>query len=212
MIHPIMSTFLTNNAHSRPIVWLHGYGSCADNMESVAVMLKDDQHPGLCLDAPYPCEDYPQGRQWFSLKQLPWGTTTVQHAWLSIDSLVKASACETYHRIRSLVPSGPLWLAGFSQGAMLAYEIGFSFPDISGVLGFSGAHYCSAPPVHRPKLFWAHCQDDSVVPYTWMVQTQDVWRKQSITAENCVTPHGGHTIAPEHLRRALAFVRTHDSI
>lgn len=179
-------------------------------MEPVALALQDARHPRIVLDAPYQCEDYPQGRQWFSLKHLPWGVTTVQQAWRPIDALVKASACETYQRIRSVIPEGPFWLAGFSQGAMVAYEMGFCCPGVMGVLGFSGAYDGAMPPVYRPNLFWAHCQDDTVVPYAWMVQSHERWQSHGLTATRCVTPQGGHTITSEHLQQARAFVQAHD--
>lgn len=189
---------------SFPIIWLHGYGGCSESMKTTAAQVPCGF--SVCLDAQDICEDYSEGRQWFSLKPMPWAVTSIEQAWQPIAPLIAQAARDTYTRIRHIVTEGPFWLGGFSQGAMLAYEIAFNHPGVVGVLGFSGAHYISHPPVYTPKLFWAHCQDDTVVPAAWMQQTQTLWNQFGLHSESCLTQHGGHTITSQQLERAREFI------
>jgi len=99
-------------------------------------------------------------------------------------------------------------LAGFSQGGAMALDVGLGLP-LAGLISFSGYLHPSAPPSQRPGLPVAlfHGQEDGVVPIIAARsarQTLSRWGAQVTYQEFA----GGHTIAPEAIAAAQAFLQT----
>lgn len=191
------------------VILLHGYGSCGANMVPLAQALDLREVAFWCPDGPESCGEYPQGRQWFSLRDMDWRAEDLGHTWYSIQEPLKKASENFAERLRDYRRdfSGPVVLAGFSQGAMMAYELGFFGPKIHGVMGLAGAYYLDRAPSHRPPILWTHCADDGVVPLAWMRQSHGLFLKHDLEVQSSISDVGGHGVSPENLLSMGWFLR-----
>jgi len=199
---------MTIKYHRTQVILLHGYGSSGENIDDLGESLGLPTVDFWSPDAPEVCEDYPQGFQWFSLKGLNSGIKSIAAIWPQIQNKLKIAAKEYHIRIMKQLEecSGPVVLIGFSQGAMMAYELGFFGPQVKAVVGLSGAYYLNRAPLHRPKIFWTHAKDDTVLPLHWMQQSQKQFAIHGLQAEHHIDAYGGHSVTPEALKDLSEFL------
>ena len=203
-----MSSKIREKSEKMQVVLLHGYGSSGENMQGLATAFSLPNVDFWCPDAPEVCQEYPQGRQWFSLKGLDWKGEQIRSVWPSIHNVL-AEAAKKFHTRMTVQLAGsdaPVVLMGFSQGAMMAYQLGFFGPRVKAVIGLAGAYCLHTEPLHRPHLFWAHAKDDTVVPFQWMQQTHNLFTQYGLHAERYISPHGGHSVTLEAVDAVRAFL------
>lgn len=127
------STLTTGNI---PVLFmLHGYGSNEDDLFSFAAELPQE----LCVisvRAPYTLQ--PHGYAWYAInfdsEKGKWSDE--EQAVTSRDKIVAFidEACKTYH-----LDTDNIALLGFSQGTILSYAIGLSYPEkIKNIVALSG--------------------------------------------------------------------------
>jgi phospholipase/carboxylesterase len=151
------------------IILLHGYGSNEEDLFDIAKSL-DERYTTFLVRAPFPAPH--QGFAWFNLTFLPekkfrYNYKQVVESRKKILSFIN-SACKTYN-----IDSTQVFLIGYSQGAMMAYDFALNNPSkIKGIDALSGM---LLPETKRNKteftklaqvtFFIAHGTMDNVVAY-----------------------------------------------
>ena len=120
------------------LVWLHGQGGNEEQMLRLAPRLSRRNFINISLRGPVRLGPRPHGLGW------AWGDNA--HASLVEDYLLRAveQTRRQYH-----VHSERIYVAGYGDGASMAYRLATTFPDkLAGVVSLNGA----MPRVHRPLL------------------------------------------------------------
>lgn len=200
------------------VVFLHGYGSDGDDLIDLAGPLAPLLPDAAFASphAPHPCE-MGFGWQWFGLQEpgvavpainlmrLDTGSAEVRpvlDAW--IDALLDDTG----------VPPEKLALVGFSQGAMMALEVGLRRAVApAAIVGFSGALTSAArlPLEIRNKapVLLVHGLLDPVVPAVALQMSQAALAGLGVPVETLTRPHLGHSIDQEGLSAAARFLARH---
>jgi len=191
------------------IVLLHGYGSDGNDLISLAPYWRDLLEDTLVVapNAPWPCDVNAMGHQWFPLEldreisrlagsgqARPVITGFLEQLWAETG----LSAAETV-------------LAGFSQGAMMALDAGLRLNDtLLGIVAFSGGiispETIGAELKSKPPVCLVHGAEDDVVPVGMSVRGGEALRAAGLEVQVHVSPGAGHTIAPDGLEVATAFI------
>lgn len=198
-----------SGAAKQLVVLLHGYGSDGNDLISLASLWRD-QMPGALFvapNAPDACDINPMGFQWFpldldrSISRLsgsesarPIVTNFLQQSWADTGVAAKDTL-----------------LVGFSQGAMMALDVGLRLPDaLMGVVAFSGgviAPEAIGPEVAaKPPVCMVHGAEDDVVPVGMSVVGGEALRKLGLDVTVHISPGAGHTIAPDGLEVVRDFI------
>jgi phospholipase/carboxylesterase len=157
----------TKSSKTPVIIMLHGYGSNESDLFDLSTML-DERYIVFSLRAPLAAKD--QGFCWYSLEFLP--NQQFKHNYTeTIESRKKimsfiSNACKAYG-----IDSTQVFLMGFSQGAIMAYDIAVSNPKkIKGVMALSGlmltetaALKTDALKLAEVKFYIAHGYSDNVI-------------------------------------------------
>jgi phospholipase/carboxylesterase len=147
------------------VVLMHGRGADAYDLADVAPMIDT---PGGCRfvfpNAPKPFEAYPGmafGWTWFD------GWPPAGQSFLESRELLLTFLREI--RERYPTPAGKVVLAGFSQGALMAFDVGFRTDvELAGVVAMSGAIFEGDMPDFRARkdlpVLIIHGAHDDVIP------------------------------------------------
>jgi phospholipase/carboxylesterase len=193
------------------VLLLHGYGSNADDLITLAPELAD-QLPGTAFispNAPFVCEMSALGRQWFSLQDF-----SPLNRWKG----VREAAPFVLQMIADLqkefsLPLSRIALAGFSQGGMLALHVGPRLPEpLAAVVSFSGmlvgAEYLPAEVTARPPVLLVHGQMDPVVPFASLPLAETALKTCGFQVETEICPFMPHSIDEAGLQHARRFLAT----
>jgi len=195
---------------NRLVVLLHGYGSDGNDLIGLAPYWRPTMPDALFVapNGPQPCDINPQGYQWFPLdlnreiSRLAGGAAA--------RPIIKGFLDELW-ATTGLGPEDTI-LGGFSQGAMMAVDVGLRLEtQLAGIVAFSGGvmdpdnfveHIKSKPPVCL-----VHGAEDDVVPVSMSVVGGEVLKKAGLDVTVHVSPGAAHTIAPDGLDVAGAFLK-----
>ena len=152
------------------LIFLHGYGADGNDL----LGLKDPMGPHLpgtrflAPNAPERCPGNPFGYQWFPI---PWLDGTPEAA-------ARASAVRAFAWLDGYLddleakgtPAGRTVLFGFSQGTMMALQVGLRRRQaLAGIVGFSGRllepESLAGEIRSRPPVLLVHGDQDPVVPF-----------------------------------------------
>ena len=198
--HLIRPSNITNG--KPPVLFMfHGYGSNEEDLFSFASELQAE----FCIisvRAPYPME--PFGNAWYAIN-----FDDANGKW-SDDEQAKSSrekivafideACETYG-----LDTENVTLLGFSQGTILSYAVGISYPEkIKNIIALSGyinesiliAGYENKPHENL-KIYASHGQVDQVIPPEWAQRAPDFLKHLGIEHLYEEFPVG-HGVAPQN--------------
>ena len=150
------------------LVILHGYGANEDDFFNLHQSL-DQRLLVFCLRGPYPVN---QGYSWYGLQRTP-DKELIHNYKEATESRAKilsfiSQACKVYK-----ADSTQVFIMGFSQGAILCYDIArFSPTKIKGVVALSGRMMddtkkmqTDALKVANVKFFIAHGKSDDIILY-----------------------------------------------
>lgn len=192
------------------IILLHGYGSDGRDLISLATYWQPVAPDAIFLapNGPFPCDINPQGFQWFPL-ELDRAISRLENSGQArpiIEEFLQKVWEET-----GLAAADTI-LGGFSQGAMLALDVGLRLKDpLMGIVAFSGG--VIAPDTigqelkSKPPVLLAHGAEDDVVPLSMSVNGAEALKKAGVDVELHISPGAGHTIAMDGLDRATGFIR-----
>ncbi len=189
------------------VVFLHGYGADGNDLISLAPYFETALKKAdfVSPHAPFPCDESPFGRQWFSL--LNRDPSVLQQGLENAlpflnDFLDKALAS------RQLSDSD-LCLIGFSQGTMMALSCALQRPKAcAAVLGYSGAFLSpQLEPLSKPPVLLIHGTADPVVPFKAMAKAHLDLQKLGLTVETTERPGLQHGIDEEGLNLGASFLK-----
>ncbi|MDP3372155.1 MAG: dienelactone hydrolase family protein [Candidatus Paracaedibacteraceae bacterium] len=190
------------------VVFLHGYGSNGANLIDIAEIWSKQLPDTLFIapNAPYPCDISALGYQWFGLPDL--NPFNVRQGLDSIAPTIRSyiTKLATDHK---LTPKD-IALVGFSQGAILSFEMLFQIPGLGGIIDYSGAFYAptsTEPPKDAPPVLLVHGTADTVVPYAAMLHAQAQLSLYDVTVETHTCAGMGHSIDDAGLRVGINYLK-----
>lgn len=193
------------------VVFLHGYGANGDDLIEIgrlwASVLPDTAFasphaPEQCPEAP------PGGRQWFplSLTDMHLIAEGVREATPGIDAFLDAELA------RYGLDDSALALVGFSQGAMMALQVGpRRVRRIAGIIAYSGM--LAAPEslvetaADKPPILLVHGEADPVVPVIALHAAVSALGAAEFAVEWHVSPNLEHGIDQDGLQMGAGFLR-----
>lgn len=200
----------SGKAPTQLMVLLHGYG--ADGGDLIGLGRHwGEMFPGMLFvspNAPTVCRNNPGGFEWFPLSDGDRDVARVAGANVVrpviVNFLIDLWA-QTGLSAKDTV------LVGFSQGAMMAMNVGLSLDqDLAGVIGFSGAF---VPPDGfddgrhaKPPVALAHGEADQVLSVELSRQAASTLTAAGLAVTLHISPGVGHGIAEDGLDFATAFL------
>jgi len=198
------------------VVLLHGYGSDGNDMISLsqfwAGILPDAMF--VAPNAPDACAINPMGYQWFELD-----TSSTLDLEKNISRLngSKAARPNIEHFLQSLwretgLSARDTILIGFSQGAMMALEVGLALEEeLKGIVAFSGGlpdpKNMAGKIKSKPPICFVHGGNDDVVPVGMSVVSSEELKKLGLDVRLHISPTATHTIAQDGLEFATNFIK-----
>ncbi len=198
-------------APRQAVVLLHGYGSDGNDLIGLATHWRETLPEALFVapNGPAPCDGFGEGFQWFEIDfagdRLAARQTGVLKARPILEQFLNDMWSQT-----GILPQDTI-LVGFSQGAMMALHVGLSLPHrLMGIIAFAGA---LLPPegfgtagFAQPPVCLVHGDADSVVEPQRSADAAQILQAAGYEVAYHVSPGAGHTIAPDGLEFASAFI------
>jgi len=183
-------------AASSLVILLHGYGSNGEDLIGLVPYWRD-LLPGTAFvapNAPEPCPGSPGGYQWWGLSSMDRGARAAGAARAApvLDGFIDAELA------RHGLTEAQLALVGFSQGTMMALQVGPRRRKVlAGIVGYSGmladeAALADAPT--RPPILLVHGDADPMIPIAAFHQAQAGLEANGFTVESHVSRGLGHSI------------------
>lgn len=193
---------MPTRATARPklLIFLHGVGSNGVEAARIARALtgRDEGFVISAPDAPQPFDRNPSGRQWFSLTDITEESRLerVKAALPALDAFIKAELARHDARPEDL------WLAGFSQGAIMALSWIATGHECAGVLALSGRLPRGLEITYtKTPITLIHGTADPVIGIEHAREAHSQLQQAEINAA-LITLQMGHTISPSTLRHA----------
>ena len=201
---------LSKNKPRQVIILCHGYGGDGKDISNLAInwqrFLPDAIF--LCPNAPEVCTVNPRGYQWFDL-------TTEEEKIILEKSLVAEEKLNIFldqvFDNFQLAPSN-LALVGFSQGCMMAIQVGLKRKErINCLIGYSGKvinqKHLSDNIKSKPKIFLMHGANDTIVSPTYLLEAKEYLNKHGLKIKTKLFKNCDHKIPVEGSSLGLGFLR-----
>jgi len=161
------------------VVVMHGRGADANDLADLAPMI-DDGYRFVFANAPKkfePMPGYSFGYSWFD-GWPPEGDSIIQ-------SRTKLLALIDELMERYPTPEGKIVIAGFSQGGMMALDVGFrTSQQIAGIVCMSGAIYeAGMPPLRNLPVLIIHGTEDEMIPLFAARRTRFILEENGVHPE-----------------------------
>ncbi len=195
------------------VIFCHGYGSNGDDL----IGLGQQWTKGLpdtafvAPNAPEAVPGVPGGYQWFGISQL--NPKAMAEGAASAAPVLDAFIDEEL--AKAALPPSRLALVGFSQGTMLALQVGLRrAQQIAGILGYSGA--LAAPEKlqseirSKPPVQLIHGDADDVLPVAFSVHALETLRRAGVPTGWHISHRVAHSIDQDGLALGGQFL--HDAL
>jgi phospholipase/carboxylesterase len=189
------------------VILLHGYGSNGDDLISLAPYWRAalPATAFVAPNAPEPCPGAPDGYQWWSLAGASPRAEGVARAAPVLDAFIDAELA------RHELAEAQLALVGFSQGTMMALQVGpHRRRPLAGIVGYSGmladAAGLADPAITRPPILLIHGDADPMIPVAAFHQARAALVQNGFAVESHVSPGLGHSIDATGLQLGGAFL------
>jgi phospholipase/carboxylesterase len=189
------------------VILLHGYGSNGEDLIGLA------PHWATALpytafvapNAPQPCPGAPDGYQWWALTG---GRSRAEGAAAAAPVL---NAFIDTELDRHGLTQAQLALVGFSQGTMMALQVGTRRqPVLAGIVGYSGMLADEAaladPETARPPILLIHGDADPMIPIAAFHQTLAALEWNGFAVESHLSRGLGHSIDLPGLQLGARFL------
>ncbi len=206
-----------NNNTQNPkylVIFLHGYGSNGANLIDLA---NEFEHilPQAHFISPNAPQNWEGGfmdcYQWFSLAS--WG---LERDVSKVANDIK-KANDTLRRFvenqleRFNLGYDKLFLAGFSQGAMMAMYQGLTMPaKPAGIISFSGKlilpELAGEKTITKPNICLMHGKKDSVLPFSNFIEAEKLLKQENIPFEAHAFENLDHTIDVHGVKTSMRFI------
>lgn len=188
------------------VILLHGYGSNGDDLIGLVPYWRDALADTVFLspNAPEPCPGAPGGRQWWALTNFSPDARAagVRRAAPILNGFID-SQLAAYG-----LSEDRLALVGFSQGTMMALQVGLRRP-IAGIVGYSGmladAEGLADRP-SKPPVLLVHGDADPMVPFAALGQARATLEPLGFDVATHVSRGLGHSIDEAGLRLGGQFL------
>ena len=197
------------------VILLHGYGSDGNDMISLGSYWQE-LLPNAMFIAPNAhekCDINPMGHQWFALDA---NSLTVEGSASRLEGSKQARPIikdflQAVWKDTSLGAKDTI-LIGFSQGAMMALEVGLRLDEqLKGIIAFSGGLPDPANMKDeiksKPPICFVHGSSDEVVPVKMSIISSEALKKLGLDVKFHISPNAGHTIAQDGLEFASEFIK-----
>jgi phospholipase/carboxylesterase len=197
------------SAHPPVLILLHGYGS--NEMDLIG--MKDQLPAGLLiLSVRAPLTVGQNSFQWFRSETVNGISEGNKEDLKSSVAKIKAfivGAVKKYH-----ANAGQVYLSGFSQGAMMSYEVGLTAPQLlRGIAPLSGKIFESLKPqikrgtaLKNLRIFIGHGDADDRVKYSFAEQANSYLKQIGLTPSFHTYKNMKHAISPEELKDLNAWL------
>lgn len=186
------------------VVVLHGRGVTGEDLVPLAGELRLPNLRFIFPDAPFSFPGFDHGWCWYE--------STPDH-----DGLTNSRRL-LFDLLRGLeqegVAPGQTVLLGFSQGAVMALDVGVRYPKrLGGIIALSG--YLCAPEALREEkspaaaglpILMAHGSEDDVLPVQWARTATNALKAEGFQVKFLEYPMG-HQIVMEEVEEVRAFLR-----
>lgn len=199
----------TESRNQPLVIFLHGYGSNEADLFGLYERLPAT-YTYLSARAPQTLEE--GSYQWFHRKgQGAYDGVTEELASSAelIGQFVRGAVAKYHTQPDKVV------LVGFSQGAVMAYEVGLRHPQsVRGIAALSGkilpllaAQVNSSPELQRLGIFIGHGTDDRRLPYSDGVQAHRLLLEASLQPQFHAYPELGHSISEAEIEDLKAWLQ-----
>ncbi len=201
---------LSKNKPRQAIVLCHGYGGDGKDISVLAInwqrFLPDAIF--LCPNAPEACADNPRGYQWFDLTSAK--EEVILERSLLAEEKLNTFLDQVFNNLQ-LEPSN-LALVGFSQGCMIAIQVGLKKKEkINCLIGYSGKvinqKHLSGNIKSKPKILLMHGANDTIVPPTHLLEAKEYFDSHRIKIKTKLFKNCEHKIPTEGSSLGLGFLR-----
>jgi phospholipase/carboxylesterase len=196
------------------VVFLHGYGADGNDLIEIGRAWQPflPQAAFVAPNAPHACGQAPIGREWFPLtfRNPTERWDGVNMAAPGLDAFLDAELAR-----HQLAPSA-LALVGFSQGTMMALQVGLRRAVApAAIVGYSGMLVLEgdkdvqgyAPQVRsRPPVLLIHGDADDLIPVQALILSTQALAALEVPVEWHVSNGIGHGIDDEGLRHGGEFL------
>ncbi len=176
------------------VILLHGYGSNGEDLISLAPHWRGALPTTAFVspNAPEPCPGAPGGYQW-------WALTGGDRAQGAASAAPVLNAFIDAELARHGLGDSRLALVGFSQGTMMALQVGPRRPrPLAGIVGYSGMladeSALSNPSTTRPPVLLVHGDADPMIPIAAFHRTKEALARNGFDVESHVSAGLGHSI------------------
>ena len=209
--------------HQNPkklMILLHGYGDNATNFIQIANLIDQDNFgmKYVALNAPDTIQDYPMGYEWF---QLYINGAHISNIGLKEYEVVKKKISENvekiHHSISFLLENLNLnmsdcFVMGFSQGGMMAFELGHILQNQLAGLAIISSRIISKE--NKPNnaflktpIFISHGGQDTVLPISNYNESIEVLKNFKYNYENYLIEKDEHTMSQETITLFQNFIK-----
>jgi phospholipase/carboxylesterase len=189
-------------AATHTIIWLHGLGADGNDFAGIAHKLHFPNTMGMRYILPHApimpitINNGYQMRAWFDIVDLSrlakFDEAGIERSVKAIESLIAKEEARG-------IPSNHIFLAGFSQGAVIALTTGITYKKpLAGIIALSGYLPNAAHVIEQASLtnktipiFLAHGTQDGIVPFMLGEETHQVLEQANF-------PVSWHRYAMEH--------------
>ena len=196
------------------VVFLHGYGADGNDLIEIGRAWQPflPQVAFVAPNAPHACGQAPMGREWFPLtfRNPTERWDGVNMAAPGLDAFLDAELA------RHQLPPSALALVGFSQGTMMALQVGLRRAVApAAIVGYSGMLVLEgdkdvqgyAPQVRsRPPVLLIHGDADDLIPVQALILSTQALAALEVPVEWHVSNGIGHGIDDEGLRHGGEFL------
>jgi phospholipase/carboxylesterase len=203
-----------SGAAKKLVVFLHGYG--ADGKDLIEIGRAWQQYlPDAAFvspHAPEPCAGAPMGRQWFPLT-----FRDPDERWRGVNAAAPGlNRFLDAELARRKLPASALALVGFSQGTMMALQVGLRRATApAAIVGYSGLFVLpnNAEPdavageiKSRPPVLLVHGDQDDLIPVEALFHATQALAALEVPTEFHISAGIGHGIDQEGLRHGGEFL------
>ena len=192
------------------VILLHGYGGDGKDISILTLNWKRfmPNTVFLCPNAHEKCEINPNGYQWFDLSK--------ENEEYILEQSLKAEKKlkEFIDQIKTIyrLDNSKICLSGFSQGCMLAINIGLIENEpFSCVVGFSGKiinkNNLASRIISKTKFLLLHGDMDQVVSPNNLLEAKDFLERNKIEVETNMLQNCEHHISTEASSFALKYIK-----